>query len=474
MDAIESEKGPDGRIPIPRLTKMMIAGQNNLVMQYLRTLPKEECDDIRTQLVKQLEEIQKRRMAGSGTGNTKAPVVSKSSHKGTTVPKKEPGTGSSKSKTTTTNKKVPPISRPPPHTDVSTGSVRGRRVQTTEERVVGNYTILDELGKGMFGVVYKATNNANNLLVAIKEIDLQLIEPAKLNGVMQEAQLLSRLDDLHIVRIYDSLQDSKKLYFVLEYIDRGSLAKLLRNIGTFPANVIVNLVKQTLEGLKYLHDKNVIHRDIKSDNLLINTAGIVKVADFGTAKEDVGKTFTVIGTPYWMAPEIIEVSGARTTSDIWSMGCTVIEMLTGQPPYFEKSTMQALFSIVEDDHPPIPPNLTPELNHFLKNCCFLKNPERRPTSTLMLEHPWIKSSGHVLQPFEEIQEAIIQYNAKKAENSKGTNKSTNGLNKGRELLSSIKVVMEETERLLAENTSLREQLVQLKGNDYLTSQCGSL
>eukprot|EP01126_Amoeba_proteus_P059491 TRINITY_DN7771_c1_g2_i3.p1 TRINITY_DN7771_c1_g2~~TRINITY_DN7771_c1_g2_i3.p1 ORF type:complete len:332 (-),score=78.22 TRINITY_DN7771_c1_g2_i3:139-1134(-) len=331
----------------------------------------------------------------------------------------------------------------------------------------------------MFGVVYKATNNANNLLVAIKEIDLQLIEPAKLNGVMQEAQLLSRLDDLHIVRIYDSLQDSKKLYFVLEYIDRGSLAKLLRNIGTFPANVIVNLVKQTLEGLKYLHDKNVIHRDIKSDNLLINTAGIVKVADFGTAKEDVGKTFTVIGTPYWMAPEIIEVSGARTTSDIWSMGCTVIEMLTGQPPYFEKSTMQALFSIVEDDHPPIPPNLTPELNHFLKNCCFLKNPERRPTSTLMLEHPWIKSSGHVLQPFEEIQEAIIQYNAKKAENSKGTNKSsTNGLNKGRktieEMLSSIKVTMEETERLLAENTSLREQLVQLKGNDYLTSQCGSL
>eukprot|EP01126_Amoeba_proteus_P017886 TRINITY_DN1882_c2_g1_i4.p1 TRINITY_DN1882_c2_g1~~TRINITY_DN1882_c2_g1_i4.p1 ORF type:complete len:265 (+),score=80.95 TRINITY_DN1882_c2_g1_i4:473-1267(+) len=257
-------------------------------------------------------------------------------------------------------------------------------------------------------------------------------------------------------------------------MDKGSLAKLLRNIGTFPAQVIVNLVKQTLEGLKYLHGKNVIHRDIKSDNLLINTLGIVKVADFGTAKEDVGKTFTVVGTPFWMAPEIIEVSGAQVTSDIWSLGCTVLEMLTGQPPYFEKSTMQALFSIVEDEHPPIPPNLSMELNHFLLNCCFVKNPAKRPTSTMMLEHPWIKQQDSVPKTFAEIQDAIIQFNLSKKDPSKLDAKNTNDKsgNKERkrtveELLSLVKVAMEETEQFLAENNVLRQQLVDLKGVEFV-------
>lgn len=128
----------------------------------------------------------------------------------------------------------------------------------------------------------------------------------------KEAQLLSKLDHSNIVRIYDSLRDQNRIYFVLEcvhflfiflikyrYIDCGSLAKLLRTIGTFPVHVTANLLRQTLDGLSYLHEKNVIHRDIKSDNLLICSEGIVKLADFGTAKEDVGKTLTVIGTPFW-------------------------------------------------------------------------------------------------------------------------------------------------------------------------------
>lgn len=134
----------------------------------------------------------------------------------------------------------------------------------------------------------------------------------ELTWFKKEAQLLSKLDHPNIVRIYDSLKDQNKIYFILEYeiqpfltnsiirfIDCGSLAKLLRTIGTFPLPVIANLLRQTLEGLAYLHDMNVIHRDIKSDNLLICSEGIVKLADFGTAKEDVGKTLTVIGTPFW-------------------------------------------------------------------------------------------------------------------------------------------------------------------------------
>jgi len=98
---------------------------------------------------------------------------------------------------------------------------------------------------------------------------------------------------------------------------------------------------------------------------------------------------TVIGTPFWMAPEIIDLEISGVSADIWSLGCTCIELLTGRPPYYELPTMTALYKICEDDHPPIPSGISKEFENFLINYCFVKNPEKRATAEMLLRHPWI-------------------------------------------------------------------------------------
>ena len=119
-------------------------------------------------------------------------------------------------------------------------------------------------------------------------------------------------------------------------------------------------MSQVLHGLLYLHEQGVIHRDIKGANILTTKQGLVKLADFGVATRTTSlHESSVVGTPYWMAPEVIELSGATTASDIWSLGCTVIELLDGKPPYHKLQPMHALFRIVNDDHPPLPEGASP-------------------------------------------------------------------------------------------------------------------
>jgi len=118
-------------------------------------------------------------------------------------------------------------------------------------------------------------------------------------------------------------------------------------------------MSQVLQGLLYLHEQGVIHRDIKGANILTTADGTVKLADFGVATKSNVNEYSVVGTPYWMAPEVIELSGASTASDIWSLGCTVIELLDGKPPYHNMQPMHALFKMVTDDHPPLPEGASP-------------------------------------------------------------------------------------------------------------------
>ena len=133
-----------------------------------------------------------------------------------------------------------------------------------------------------------------------------------------------------------------------------------KNFGKFPENLVGLYMSQVLHGLLYLHEQGVIHRDIKGANILTTKQGLVKLADFGVATTATGlHESSVVGTPYWMAPEVIELSGATTASDIWSLGCTVIELLDGKPPYYKLQPMPALFRIVNDDHPPLPEGASP-------------------------------------------------------------------------------------------------------------------
>lgn len=217
------------------------------------------------------------------------------------------------------------------------------------------------------------------------------MDEGQLPGVMKEANILQRLNHPNILKIFSFVETPYTLYFILEYIESGSLAGLVKKYGVFPEPLISRYVEQTLKGLAYLHNEGIIHRDIKGDNILITKDGKVKLADFGTAKlEDAEKkTQTVVGTPYWMAPEVIEMSACGTSSDIWSVGCTVIELLTGAPPYFDMGPMSALFNIVEDRMPPFPEDISDEMRSFLK-ACFKKDPKKRPSAQELIEHKWIK------------------------------------------------------------------------------------
>lgn len=149
-------------------------------------------------------------------------------------------------------------------------------------------------------------------------------------------------------------------------------------------------MSQVLNGLLYLHEQGVIHRDIKGANILTTKEGLVKLADFGVAmRTSALLDDQVVGTPYWMAPEIASMSGASTASDIWSLGCTVIELLDGRPPYANTlNPMQAIFRIVNDDHPPLPQGASPAVIDFLMQC-FQKDPNLRVSAKKLLKHPWI-------------------------------------------------------------------------------------
>lgn len=149
--------------------------------------------------------------------------------------------------------------------------------------------------------------------------------------------------------------------------------------------------KGILEALAHVHQRKIIHLDLKAANILVTKEGVVKLTDFGVSREFSFDSIdtSVAGTPFWMAPEIIELKGATTKSDIWSLGCTIIELMTGKPPYFDCNPMTALFKIVEEDIPPLPATNNPDMIDFLTKV-FQKNPDTRPSAQTLLSHPWIQ------------------------------------------------------------------------------------
>ncbi|KAI7724697.1 hypothetical protein M8C21_004574 [Ambrosia artemisiifolia] len=265
------------------------------------------------------------------------------------------------------------------------------------------YMLGDEIGKGAYGRVYKGLDLENGDFVAIKQVSLENIAQEDLNIIMQEIDLLKNLNHKNIVKYLGSLKTKTHLHIILEYVENGSLANIIKpnKFGPFPESLVAVYIAQVLEGLVYLHEQGVIHRDIKGANILTTKEGLVKLADFGVATKlteaDVN-THSVVGTPYWMAPEVIEMSGVCAASDIWSVGCTVIELLTCVPPYYDLQPMPALFRIVQDENPPIPDSLSPGLTDFLHQC-FKKDARLRPDAKTLLSHPWIQNSRRViLQP----------------------------------------------------------------------------
>ncbi|XP_020573831.1 MAP3K epsilon protein kinase 1-like [Phalaenopsis equestris] len=181
------------------------------------------------------------------------------------------------------------------------------------------YMLGDEIGKGAYGRVYKGLDLANGDFVAIKQVSLENIPQEDLNIIMQEIDLLKNLNHKNIVKYLGSLKTKTHLHIILEYVENGSLANIIKpnKFGPFPESLVAVYISQVLEGLFYLHEQGVIHRDIKGANILTTKEGLVKLADFGVAtklNEADLNTHSVVGTPYWMAPEsVLFVPVASTT-----------------------------------------------------------------------------------------------------------------------------------------------------------------
>ncbi|KAK5073982.1 Protein kinase of the Mitotic Exit Network [Lithohypha guttulata] len=312
----------------------------------------------------------------------------------------------------------PPSARPPDTNPARSKSSKAPGSPTKREdkpkaqdvAELKDYQLGDCLGRGAFGSVYRALNWGTGETVAVKQIKLADLPKSELRVIMLEIDLLKNLDHPNIVKYHGFVKTPETLNIILEYCENGSLHSISKNFGRFPENLVGLYMSQVLHGLCYLHDQGVIHRDIKGANILNTKNGLVKLADFGVASRTTGlHESSVVGTPYWMAPEVIELTGASTSSDIWSLGCTVIELLDGRPPYYNLQPMPALFRIVNDDHPPLPQGASPVVIDFLMQC-FQKDPNLRVSAKKLLKHPWIvnarRSDTEVAKNATDYQEAV--------------------------------------------------------------------
>jgi len=278
--------------------------------------------------------------------------------------------------------------------DSSHGGMEKRRHKPKHRQgrlLNSTYQLGEEIGRGSSGKVYRALNRETGDFRAIKEIPTQNMPVGHLESVQSEIDLLHNLQHPQIVRYFETVRTEAHLYLVLEYVENGSLASIVKNFGRFPEHLVVTYVRQVLTGLEWLHEHGVCHRDIKGANLLVTKDGQVKLADFGVARKlsDVAQSTSVVGTPYWMAPEIIQMSAFTTASDIWSLGCTIIELINGEPPHYDLAPISALYRIVQDPKPPFPQGISPLLVDFLSRC-FTRDPEKRATAAHLRQHDWLR------------------------------------------------------------------------------------
>ncbi|GMF26043.1 unnamed protein product [Phytophthora lilii] len=328
--------------------------------------------------------------------------------------------------------------------------------------------IVSRIGGGAFGEVFKGLNTQTNEVVAIKIIDLESAAD-EIEDVqqVQRTRLLRNLlgswlpsadgSALQEIHVLSQCSCDQLTTIIMEFLSGGSVLDIMRN-GPLDEAFIAIILRELLKGLEYLHSEKKIHRDVKAANVLLSGDGHVKLADFGVTgqiTETMTKRNTAVGTPFWMAPEVIQESEYDFKADIWSLGITAIEMAKGAPPLAEYvlsgaenrsqhrsnvnvcallnnsiHPMKVLFMIPTMDPPVLEGSFSSRFVDFV-SCCLQKAPQDRPTSAELLQHPFIRSAKHISHLTELLDRNQLEDQQQDLQDDEGTQSKTNGFNSDR-------------------------------------------
>eukprot|EP01129_Flabellula_baltica_P006044 TRINITY_DN2230_c0_g1_i1.p1 TRINITY_DN2230_c0_g1~~TRINITY_DN2230_c0_g1_i1.p1 ORF type:complete len:526 (-),score=99.20 TRINITY_DN2230_c0_g1_i1:56-1612(-) len=264
------------------------------------------------------------------------------------------------------------------------------------------YLIKKKVGEGGVGDVYLAINSRTQDQVAIKDME---VTEKNVDSLTTEIHMMKINIHPNIILYHDSfLFGTRKLWVVMEFMDGGSLTDILEQYEAglrMNERQIARIAYECMLGLKYMHDHNRIHRDIKSDNVLLNSQGEVKLADFGYAAQltsDRSNRSTILGTPYWMAPEIIRGKQYTDNVDMWSLGIMCMEMAQGDPPYMEHPPLRAMFLITTRGIPALEhPHLWSQAFHDFLSSCLTVQPDQRGTSATLISHQFFSDLSPLLE-----------------------------------------------------------------------------
>ncbi|KNA09218.1 hypothetical protein SOVF_155550 [Spinacia oleracea] len=278
-----------------------------------------------------------------------------------------------------------PLPLPPSSPSSPSSLPNGRAGLFTENTHLSKWKKGRLLGRGTFGHVYLGFNSEGGHMCAIKEVRIVSDDQnsrESLKQLNQEINLLSQLSHPNIVRYYGSDLAGDTLSVYLEFVSGGSIHKLLQEYGPFKEPVIQNYTRQILSGLAYLHSRTTVHRDIKGANILVDPTGEIKLADFGMAKHITSCNSVVMNK-----------SGYNLAVDIWSLGCTILEMAMAKPPWSQYEGVAAIFKIGNSkDIPEIPDFLSSDAKNFLHRC-LQREPSDRPLASELLDHPFVKDQS---------------------------------------------------------------------------------